>query len=64
MEHSEQQDFRLIACPHVFATEKSRIDVLRPAGGNVNDIIRSIGWTPDSQTAQSLWRAFQALRSR
>ena len=52
MEHSEQQDFRLIACPHVFSIEKGRIDVLRPAGGTVNDLIRSIGWTPDRLSAR------------
>lgn len=52
MERSEQQDFRLIACPHIFSTEKGRVDVLRPAGGNVNDLIRSIGWTPDGLSAR------------
>ena len=49
---NQQENFRLIACPHVFSTEKGRIDVLRPAGGNVNDLIRSIGWTPDSLSAR------------
>ena len=53
MNHSEQQDhLRIIACPHVLSTEKGRIDVQRPAGGNVNDLIRSIGWTPDSLSAR------------
>lgn len=53
MNHSNHQDnFRMIALPHIFSTEKGRIDVLRPAGGNVSDIIRSIGWTPDSLSAR------------
>lgn len=29
--------FRLTACPHVFSSERGRLDVMRPAGGNVND---------------------------
>jgi len=38
---------RMIAMPHIFSTEKGRIDVQRPAGGNVNDLIRSIGVVED-----------------
>ena len=49
---NQQEDFRLIACPHVFSIEKGRIDALRPAGGTVNDLIRSIGWTPDGLSAR------------
>ena len=49
MNHSEQQDhLRLIATPHVLSTEKGRIDVMRPAGGTVTDLLRSIGWPHDS----------------
>ena len=47
-----QADLRIIAMPHVFSTERGRIDVQRPSGGSVNDIIRSIGWTPDSLSAR------------
>ena len=43
---------RFIACPHIFSTEKGRIDVLRPAGGNVIDLLRSIGWPHDSLSAR------------
>lgn len=39
--------FRLIACPHILSVEKDRIDVTRPPGGTVADIMRSIGWTHD-----------------
>lgn len=37
---------RLIACPSVFSFEHERIDVCRPAGGSVADLLRSIGWIP------------------
>lgn len=47
-----QADLRIIAMPHILSTEKGRIDVQRPAGGSVKDIIRSIGWTPDSLSAR------------
>ncbi|MEO7860256.1 MAG: hypothetical protein ABIU05_07385 [Nitrospirales bacterium] len=53
MNHSNQQDnLRIIACPHILSLEKGRIDVSRPAGGNVNDLLRSIAWTPDSLHAR------------
>lgn len=48
----EIQNLRMIAMPHVLSTEKGRIDVMRPAGGSVNDLMRSIGWTPDSLSAR------------
>ena len=48
----EREHLRLIACPHILSAEKGRIDVMRPAGGNVNDLMRSIGWTPDSLSAR------------
>ena len=54
MEHTNPGSIRLIACPHIFSVEKGRIDALRPAGGNINDLIRSIGWTPDSLSARVL----------
>ncbi len=38
MNHSDQQDLRIVAMPHVLSTEKGRIDVQRQAGGNVNDL--------------------------
>ena len=38
---------RFIACPHIFSTEKGRVDVMRPVGGNVTDLLRSIGWPHD-----------------
>ena len=47
-----QESLRLIAMPHVLSTEKGRIDVQRPVGGSVNDLMRSIGWTPDSLSAR------------
>ena len=54
MEHASnpQDKLRLIACPHVLSIEKGRIDVLRPAGGTVNDLVRSIGWTPEGLSAR------------
>lgn len=39
------QNFRLIACPHVLSADKDKIDVQRPAGGSVSDLLASIGWT-------------------
>ena len=48
----EREHLRVIAMPHVLSTEKGRIDVMRPAGGSVNDLMRSIGWTPDSLSAR------------
>ena len=48
----EIQNLRLIACPHVLSTEKGRIDVQRPAGGNLNDLLRSIAWTPEGLSAR------------
>lgn len=48
MEHANNpQPLRLIACPHVLSTEKDRLDVMRPPGGTVTDLLRSIGWTPE-----------------
>ena len=44
--------FRFIACPHIFSSEKGRIDVMRPPGGTVADIMRSIGWTHDRVSAR------------
>lgn len=52
MNFDQHSQIRLIAMPHVLSTERGRIDVQRPAGGSVNDIIRSIGWTPDSLSAR------------
>ena len=48
----ERENLRLIACPHILSTEKGRIDVMRPAGGSVSDLMRSIAWTPDSLSAR------------
>ncbi len=45
-------EIRLIACPHVFSTEKGRIDALRPAGGTVTDLLRSIGWTREHESVR------------
>ena len=33
----QHENLRLIALSHVLSLEKGRIDVQRPAGGNVND---------------------------
>lgn len=43
---------RLLVFPPVRSTEKGRIDVMRPTGGHVNDLLRSMGWTPDSLEAR------------
>lgn len=48
----EIQNLRMIACPHVLSTEKGRIDVLRPAGGSVSDLMRSIAWMPEGLSAR------------
>ncbi|HSL03727.1 MAG TPA: hypothetical protein VK901_09340 [Nitrospiraceae bacterium] len=47
-----QDNLRLIAMPHIISTEKGRVDVMRPAGGSVSDLMRSIAWTPDSLHAR------------
>ncbi len=51
-QNSPHNYLRMIATPHILSTEKGRLDVMRPAGGNVNDLIRSIGWIPDSLSAR------------
>ena len=48
----ERENLRIIACPHILSTEQGRIDVQRPAGGNVKDLLRSIAWVPDSLNAR------------
>ena len=48
----ERDNLRLIACPHILSIEKGRIDVQRPAGGSVNDLLRSIAWTPEGLSAR------------
>ena len=48
----EHENIRIIACPHVLSTEKGRIDVQRPAGGNLKDLPRSIAWVPESLNAR------------
>ena len=50
--NTPQDNLRLIACPHVLSIEKGRIDVMRPAGGTVKDLLRSIAWTPDTLNAR------------
>ena len=52
MNHSEQQNLRLIACPHVFSVEHGRIDALRPAGGTVRDLLQLIAWTRDHESVR------------
>ena len=52
MNHSEQQNLRLIACPHVFSVEHGRIDALRPSGGTVRDLLQSIAWTRDHESVR------------
>ncbi len=49
---NHQEHLRLIALPHILSTEKGRIDVMRPAGGNVKDLLRSIAWVPESLNAR------------
>ncbi len=48
----ETQNLRLIALPHILSVENGRIDVMRPAGGTVTDLLRSIAWTPDGLHAR------------
>jgi sulfur carrier protein ThiS len=48
----ERENFRIIACPHILSLEKDRLDVVRPVGGSVRDILRSIGWTRDGLSAR------------
>ncbi len=38
----ETNNLRIIAMPHILSLEKGRIDVSRPAGGNVKNLLRSI----------------------
>lgn len=49
---NQQDHLRLIAMPHILSTEKGRIDVMRPAGGNVTALLRSIGWPHDRLSAR------------
>ena len=44
---------RLIACPHIFSVEKGKIDVVRPAGGSVADILRSLAWTREHESVRA-----------
>lgn len=46
------QNFRMIACPHILSTEKDRIDRYVPEGGTVADHLRVLGWIPDSLNAR------------
>ena len=48
----ERDNLRIIACPHILSIEKGRIDVQRPAGGNVKDLLRSIAWVPAGLSAR------------
>lgn len=50
--NSPHNDLRLIAMPHILSTEKGRIDVQRPAGGSVKDLLRSIAWVPEGLNAR------------
>ena len=50
-EDRQAENLRLIVCPHVFSIERERMDTVRPVGGTVSDILRSIGWT-DAQSAR------------
>lgn len=52
MEKDTTQPIRLIACPHILSIEKDRVDELRPPGGTVTDLMRSIGWTRDGLSAR------------
>lgn len=49
--HSEPA-LRLIACPSILSNEHGRIDALRPAGGSISDLLRSIGWTREAAYAR------------
>lgn len=44
--------YRLVVAPHLLSVEKDRLDVYRPAGGSVADILKSLGWTRDSLHAR------------
>ncbi len=46
-------ELRLIACPHVFSVEKGKIDVVRPVGGSVADILRSLAWTREHESVRA-----------
>lgn len=54
MEHQEVNHgaFRMIACPHILSNDKGKIDVSRPVGGTITDIMRSIGWTHEGLSAR------------
>lgn len=51
MEQMHEQSFRLIACPHILS-EKGKIDVQRPEGASITDMLKSIGWTRDGLSAR------------
>ena len=51
IDNPQKTHLRFIAMPHVLSLEKGRIDVQRPAGGSANDLMRSIGWTPENLSA-------------
>jgi len=48
----QEEAFRLIACPSIFSVEHGRIDAMRPAGGSISDLLRSIGWTREAAFAR------------
>ena len=70
-----QHSYRVIACPHILSADKDKIDVQRPAGGSVSDLLASIGWTdrlsarvfldgeliPDARWEYTLPKAGQSL---
>lgn len=43
---------RPVVFPPVRSTEKGRIDVMRPTGRHINDLLRPMGWTSDSLEAR------------
>jgi hypothetical protein len=52
MEHTNHENIRIIACPHVFSTENGRIDRKVSTGGTVGEHLRAIGWQPESMSAR------------
>ncbi len=52
MVNDHHNRFRLIACPHVLSMEKDKLDVSRPVGGTITDLLQSIGWTRDGLSAR------------
>lgn len=50
----ENETIRLIACPHILSIEKDRIDLEKPVGSTIKELMQSIAWHPSGMSARVL----------